>query len=179
MKDILKPINFFFLKLPVISMSIIAFTFNLFLFKDLFTDHSSDLQMCFGMLCILLNVILWLFVPSLLKDESKTLKLINYITLFIILVFGIFLLNDFKQRPNHYDIDNSVTITQTKANTIIVETQFVLFSYNSTDVKFDSLHPLKAYSCYKIDIFGNKTPGYTCIKSDLMNEYKFTNFSRK
>ena len=167
------------LKFPAPIFTAICSLVMVWFNDNMFTDNSSDLQMALGMTALMLNMILWVFVHGILKDCSKLIKIINYSTLLIVLGLGIFLLRDYKQRPNQYELSNNTTITQTKANSIIVETPYVIFSYKLDEVKFDSLHPLKAYSCYKVDIFGDKTPGYLCVKSDLMNEYKFTSFTRK
>lgn len=110
-----------------------------------------------------------------LSDNSKGWKIFNIISVILLVIGGFFLLNEFKARPSIYSPYTFQTVSITENNkSILVEFENGFISKcDKSAVKYDSINTLKNYECYKIDIFGDKTPGMFCFKSNLMKDYVF------
>ena len=164
----------------VIIVSIIGI-----IFLDLFICHTttgtSEIQLFLGLICCITPVLTLILIRDVVGSIYKS---INYTVMLLTFITGVFMIYDMKHRPcRHSDYKELFTICETK-NIIIIETDtsktksnIKYFSYcNSNEIKFDSIHPLKAYEAYRIDIFSNRTSGRFCVKSDLMKDYVFPRF---
>lgn len=83
-------------------------------------------------------------------------------------------MNDILHKPMIYDrYDKSSSILATTPKSIIVKVgDDIVIECDKSQMKYDSLNPLKIYNGYRINILGRKEMPMLFIKSDIMEKYQ-------
>ena len=108
-------------------------------------------------LCLLISP-MWFILAAI--NKNKTILIVNFITVAICFIIGIWLAFDLRHKPFAYEkVQMSYKITEAK-NILVVEfdkdyrTQYL----DKNEIGTYKLHSLKIYTASKMDIFGGKMP---------------------
>ncbi len=164
-----------FVKLPILTIGIFTWIICYILYSRIVKSSEFDgYQIWLGMFSLFMPIMMAIFSPVLLKELNKTYKCINICIPIIIIVFGSYLLVDFRDRPLQYLTKDKVDVSVIKSSiddNVYIEVNTSIYSYEKGDILVDSINKLNCYDTYKKDLFGNKSFCGVCFKSNLMKDY--------
>lgn len=164
--------NFLFSKLFVLTIVAISISAMELFFHSLFKSEYSGRQLLLVVNLSITSLIALLFCAKFVTDKGWRIS--NYILGLFLMVLAIGIGQDYKNRPDQYEllpIGYSTTVTNSGKVILEAGKNDVFYTYKYK-VIYDRFHPLKLYRHYKIDLFGDKSAPQTLhVKSDLMPNY--------